>query len=528
MKKLLSITSAVLLLLTMGACRPESDTLVSYDHNDKLVFARADSSFAAKFQIMWNGLNQNYSIWDYEAEHGVDWDAIYDEYYPQFEALDRRGKDATVTDDELKTLMQKTLSPLHDGHFNFEMKNHKTGNTVTYTPSMDRNASRDDYDIANAIKPAVLPYYADVANGQVETDAEGNPIARSYSTDVLGLIMRFFSTPGTGYQWVQARIQELSALDSPTELEAFQLQQLQAYVQEFSAIEGSLLNVAVALYNRLREKYSFLEIPGYDYIDPTFVTKDITFSYALLKGNIAYFHVSRFAMTHYLEDARTQEAFDTSDPATMYHIQQIREVWQAWFNTVQQLHRSGTLGGVILDVRGNTGGNTNDYQYFVGSLLPSGGQHLGYQRFKRGTARYDYSPMMEATATTMNTPHETITEPVVILTNCMSVSMSEMSTLGVKAMPNGKVIGKRTWGGLCPLCENEYNTYNYSGHIGVEGVTAVYGYVPMLAAFTLDGKLIEGEGITPDIEVDFDDTLFQSTGRDTQLERALQYFTSGN
>ena len=153
MKKILSIMSAVLLLLTMGACRPESDTLVSYDHNDQLVFAAADTSFAAKFQIMWNGLNQNYTIWDYEAEHGVDWDAIYDEYYPQFEALDRRGRDATVTDDELKTLMQKTLSPLHDGHFYFEMKNHKTGNTVIYVPSSDRNASRDDYAIASTFKP---------------------------------------------------------------------------------------------------------------------------------------------------------------------------------------------------------------------------------------------------------------------------------------------------------------------------------------------------------------------------------------
>ena len=50
----------------------------------------------------------------------------------------------------------------------------------------------------------------------------------------------------------------------------------------------------------------------------------------------------------------------------------------------------------------------------------------------------------------------------------------------------------------------------------------------MLGAFTLDKKLIEGEGITPDIEVDFDDKLFQSTGRDSQLERALQYVTSGN
>ena len=62
----------------------------------------------------------------------------------------------------------------------------------------------------------------------------------------------------------------------------------------------------------------------------------------------------------------------------------------------------------------------------------------------------------------------------------------------------------------------------------MKGETAVYGYVPMLGAFTLDKKLIEGEGITPDIEVDFDDKLFQSTGRDSQLERALQYVTSGN
>ena len=351
MKKILSITSAVLLLLTMGACRPESDTLVSYDHNDKLVFAAADTSFAAKFHIMWNGLNQNYTIWDYEAEHGVDWDAIYDEYYPQFEALDRRAKDATVTDDELKILLQKTLSPLHDGHFNFEMKNHKTGNTVTYMPSLDRNASRDDYAMASTFKPD-LTYYTDVAHNQVETDAEGNPIVMSYSTDALGLLMRFLGTPGIGLQWVMGRIQELSALPSPTEMETFQLQQLQGFYQELSAIEGALMDAAVALYNRLREKYSFLEIPGHDYIDPLFVTKGITFNYALLKGNIAYFHVSSFAMTLYLDDARTQKTFNTSEPATMYHIQQMREVWQAWFNTVQQLHRNGTLGGVLCGFTG--------------------------------------------------------------------------------------------------------------------------------------------------------------------------------
>ena len=527
MKKILSIISTALLLLTMGACRPESDTLVSYDHKDALVFDAADTSFAAKFQIMWNGLNQNYVIWDYEAEHGVDWDAIYDEYYPQFEALDRRSKDATVTDDELKALMQKCLGSLHDGHFYFEMKNHKTGNTVSYYPSLDRNASRDDYKFAQTFSPN-LKYYADVTHGEVETDAQGNPIVKSYNTTALNMLTAFFATPGIGLTWAIDRYKELSALPNPTEMEVFQCNQLKAFVNEMSSgASGKPVEIAVTAYNRLREKYSFLEIPCFDYIDPAFLEKGITFDFALLKGNIAYFHVSRFAMSVYLDDTSSQKVFDLSNPATKNHIQQMREVWQAWFDTVQQLHKSGTLGGVILDVRSNGGGDTDDFQYFVGSLLPAGGLQTCYQRYKRGTGRYDYSPMMEGRVLTMSTPHETITEPVVILTNCWSVSMSEMSTLGVKTMSNGKVIGKRTWGGLCPLTDNEMNTFNYSGFIGVKNETPVFGYVPMLAAFTLDKKLIEGEGIAPDIEVAFDQQLFQTTGQDTQLDRALRYVRTG-
>ena len=526
MKKIFSIISTALLLLTMGACRPESDTLVSYDHNDQLVFAAADTSFAAKFKIMWNGMNQYYAIWDYEAEHGVDWDAVYDEFYPQFETLDHRSKDATVTDDELLTLLKKCFGRLHDGHFHLEMKNHKTGHTVIYTPANDRNASRDDYKLSKNFTPD-LTYYANVAHGEVETDAEGHPLLKAYSTSALAMLVRFLSTPGYGNMWVKAKIQELSALPNPTEMEAFLLNQLQSFQKDLNSILDTTVDVAISIYNRLREKYSFLEIPGFIYIDPAFNSNGVTLYFALLKGNIAYFHVNSFRMSKYLNDTYAKETFNISDPVTNYHIQQIRDVWQTWFNTVQQLHHNGTLGGVILDVRSNLGGSTDDFQYLVGSLLPSGGLNIGYQRYKRGTARYDYSPMMEATALTMSTPHETITEPVAILTNCFSISMSEMSTLAVKTMPKGKVIGKRTWGGLCPLAGNEYNTYNYAGRIGVEGQTAVYGYVPMLAAFTLEGKLIEGEGIAPDIEVPFDVDLYEATGQDSQLDRALHYIRTG-
>ena len=50
----------------------------------------------------------------------------------------------------------------------------------------------------------------------------------------------------------------------------------------------------------------------------------------------------------------------------------------------------------------------------------------------------------------------------------------------------------------------------------------------MLAALTLDKKPIEGQGLTPDIDVNLDVDLFQATGQDTQLDRALQFLRSGN
>ena len=48
-----------------------------------------------------------------------------------------------------------------------------------------------------------------------------------------------------------------------------------------------------------------------------------------------------------------------------------------------------------------------------------------------------------------------------------------------------------------------------------------------MTTVTKEGQILEGVGLTPDIEVDFDVTLYKSTGRDTQLERALQYCTTG-
>ena len=522
MNKFLSIIGAGLLILSAASCREESDPLMAYDQNEVLVFAAADTSFAAKFKVMWNGMNQYYALWDYEAEQGIDWDAVYDEYYPQFAALDQR---ATVSDDELQALLDNVFGPLHDGHFYMSVINHKTGSIVEYQPSVARLKARVDFPQSMNFNPS-LNYYTDPAHGEVETDANGDPIAMEASTMMNEMFRLFTNTPGKGLTWIKAKIQELEALASPTEMQAFQLQNLKDLNAAFTTLNGLPFSQAINIWNGLQVKYSFLNVPGFDYFDPGFAD-GLDLKFALLKGNIAYFYLNSFALTSYMSDSKSQSDFNMNEPTTQQYVNNMRKVWQTWFNAVQTLHKNGTLGGVIIDVRNNGGGLMSDSEYVVGSLVPAGGIHFGYQRFKRGSGRYEYSPMMNAIVKSMSTPHETITEPVVILVNCQSVSMSETSALCVKTMPNGTVIGKRSFGAICALTGNEDNSYNYAGYIGVKGVTSVFGNVPSMASYTLDRQLIEAQGITPDIEVDLDVTQFLSTGKDTQLDRALLFLRTG-
>ena len=433
------ILGAMLLLVLVTSCREESDALQNYAFNDGLAFEKARKSFAGKFKVLWKALDQNYGVWDYERSQGLDWDAVYDEYLPKYEALDKRDD---VTDDELQKLLEATLAPLHDGHFAAQMENHQTGNFVVTVPSNTRTKERDDFE---AMKNTThnLSAYLPAAFG------------------------------GTGNQILDYK-------EADTHI---------AEMGEYG----------------------------------------ITVKYALFKDNIAYFYFSGFYLTLYLNDEKYQKIFGKANAATQQLALAVRQAWQAWFDKVQELHASGQLKGVVIDLRNNGGGMLDDNQYVLGSMLPSGGFEVAFSRFKRGVGRYDYSPLSPFKVPTLETAHETITEPIVVLTNCGSVSMAEITSLGCQSLPNGTLIGKRTHGGLCSLITNPGVYYqNYSGIIGEMNKTPIYLYIPHMTTISKEGKLFEGVGLTPDIEVDLDVTQYQATGRDTQLERALQFCTTGN
>ena len=237
------ILGALLLMIAVSSCREDSDKLMTYDHQDVTAFSKANESFAEKFKVAWNGLNQNYALWDYEAEFGLDWDAVYDEYLPQFEALDKKE---TVTDDEVLALMAKAFSPLHDGHMAVIFNNHKTGTKeIMFNPNGERVKTRDDYHIATTYTPS-LKYYSQVANGEVETDSEGTPRVKEYSTLVGDLMKAVTEGQGTGLDWVNTKIAELSALSAPTAAQTARLDSLQSLKTALEAIDLKQLNAATA------------------------------------------------------------------------------------------------------------------------------------------------------------------------------------------------------------------------------------------------------------------------------------------
>ena len=493
--------------------------MLNYAYNDYMAFGEAEKSYAAKFDVMWHGMNANYAMWDYEAEQGLDWDEVYNIYRPKFAALDKQQ--TAVTDAQLKALLDSAVSPLHDGHLLIQMKNHATGKYVSSSPSVLRvfRERSDEYPgvTDKGIDSAVYDYYRKageiIEERHVCTSSMSRVISPALSTvQELAKPLKEKEAQGT-----------ITPAESDTlEIYNYITKELQQIIVMLFAGGGDMKD-AVNIYNTIAYRYEYMHIPGLVPADPKLAEVGMTLTYILFKGNIAYLAFDGFMLSAYLMPEIQQELFGTPSESTQKVIDELASVWQAWFNAIQTHHKAGDLGGVIIDVRNNGGGILYDFQYVLGALLPSGNVHNTNARFKRGTGRLDYSSIMPQMMPTYPDEHVTVTEPIVTLCNVASVSMAEHTSYGTKILENGTLIGTRTWGGFSALSSGEVYSTNYAGYVGIADVTPVFCYMPLELAMTKDNEVLESKGVTPDIEVKWDATLFQTTGRDNQLEKAIDY-----
>jgi tricorn protease len=148
--------------------------------------------------------------------------------------------------------------------------------------------------------------------------------------------------------------------------------------------------------------------------------------------------------------------------------------------------------GLIVDVRGNGGG-------FVSPLV--------IERLRRALVMVE----MSRNGTPQTNPPQTFVGPMVTLIDEFSASDGDIFPYRFKAMGLGKLIGKRTWGGV----------------IGIRNPLPLIDggqlFKPEFAPYSKDGKnwLIESHGVDPDIVVD-NDPAKEFKGEDQQLDRAIQ------
>ena len=236
----------------------------------------------------------------------------------------------------------------------------------------------------------------------------------------------------------------------------------------------------------------------------------VTVVSGLVDGCIPYIHISDFMLTQLLELAQND-----------YATQDVEDTFRAYESFKKNVLELDDVKGVIIDLRENGGGYLNDEFYLLGLLIDKPVQ-MGWSREKSGLGRFDYSPWMPHTFYP-GPEHRAVDGPVVVVSDLYSVSMSEITTMLVKAMPNGCFIGERTFGGH-GVISGDFEA-DYAGTFGESGNNH-YGYLSSRTVKDYNGDILEGIGVFPDIEMSYAEGTFKG-GKDSWLTRAVEYIHNG-
>lgn len=136
------VLSAVAMLF--ASCRKEGEELLNPN-------ARYANSYAQQFDAVWHGIDNCYVFW---SRDNTDWDAIYKEYKPKFEAFDaaletaiiqHKKKEEAVPDSVFIQTWIEVVGGLLDHHFALSVRNYSTGNKQTIGGSAREVKKRPGY-----------------------------------------------------------------------------------------------------------------------------------------------------------------------------------------------------------------------------------------------------------------------------------------------------------------------------------------------------------------------------------------------
>ena len=138
----ISLIILAAIALTFSSCRKAPDYVPYIGETSSLAY----STYAEQFDVLWNNINTGYVFWDVDE---TDWDAVYEKYMPQFEALDLRiAAGNGVSTKELQALYDEVMGGLRDHHMLIQVKNmysNSWDNVVSVNPANNEIKTRDYY-----------------------------------------------------------------------------------------------------------------------------------------------------------------------------------------------------------------------------------------------------------------------------------------------------------------------------------------------------------------------------------------------
>ena len=201
-------------------------------------------------------------------------------------------------------------------------------------------------------------------------------------------------------------------------------------------------------------------------------------------------------------DAQTVDSYMLDDAIGYIYVMEFdTNTYDAFDAAYKNLQEQG-MTGLIIDLRENPGGDVNVCTKMLDDLLPE--ELFVYTEDKNGTVQ-NYE----------GTGDDQIDIPLVLLVNGDSASASEIFTGALQDYGVATVIGTTTYGkGVVQVL------LNLDDGSMIKVTTANY--------YTPKGRNLNGEGITPDIEVELDGSLGYVLGdkpvsdNDAQLQKAIE------
>jgi hypothetical protein len=167
------------------------------------------------------------------------------------------------------------------------------------------------------------------------------------------------------------------------------------------------------------------------------------------------------------------------------------------------------MKGIIIDLRWNHGGNTNNAETVAGRFVDKSRVYTQY-REKIGPGKQDFSQWKNSTIEPRGTYQ--FLKQVVVLTSRATASSAEMFVMAMHTLPNVTVVGDTTGGGVgAPVYRELPNGWTYRLS------TRYYADAQQ--------RIMEGVGIFPDVSV-ITTVADSSNGIDKILEKGIEIITN--